>query len=48
MEGAYKKDNTLESRKSKAADLLKKNEGKIPIIVERHDKSKMGLLPKNK
>ena len=48
MEGSFKQTTPLETRKAKAAELLKKNEGKLPVIVEKHDKSKLALLPKNK
>ena len=38
----------LEERKKKAAELLSKDQNRVPIIVDKTNKSTLGSLKKNK
>ena len=41
MQGKFKETKSLEDRKKTAADLLKKNPDRLPLIIEQDAKSKM-------
>ena len=41
MQGKFKETKTVDERKKTAADLLKKNADRLPLIIEQDAKSKL-------
>ena len=45
---AFKKKHTLEERKTESAKIIKKYEGRIPVIVTKDSKCKLDEMDRNK